>query len=76
MTAWLLRRCLAALAIVFAVLTLTFVAIHLAPGTPFLPRGYRLPLDSATVARLRAEFGLDRPLPVQYARYLVALTHG
>jgi peptide/nickel transport system permease protein len=29
-----------------------------------------------TVARIRAELGLDRPLAVQYARYLQRLAHG
>jgi len=74
-TAWLLRRLAAALAIVFAVVTLCFVVIHLAPGTPFLP-GQDRPIDPAVVERLRARFGLDQPLPVQYARYLGALARG
>jgi len=73
-TAWLLRRLTAALAIVFAVVTLTFVAIHLAPGTPFLSPDR--PMDPAAVSRLRAHFGLDQPLPVQYVRYLGALARG
>ena len=75
MTAWLLRRLAAALAIIFAVVTLCFAAIHLAPGTPFLP-GQDRPIDPAVVERLRARFGLDQPLPVQYARYLSALARG
>lgn len=75
MTAWLLRRLAAAFAIVLAVVSFAFIAIHLAPGTPFLPEEGR-PIDSATVARLRAEFGLDRPLPEQYVRYLAALARG
>jgi peptide/nickel transport system permease protein len=74
-TAWLLRRLAAALAIVFAVVTLCFTVIHLAPGTPFLP-GQDRPMDPAVVERLRARFGLDQPLPVQYARYLGALARG
>lgn len=74
MTAWLLRRLAAGLAIVVAVATLTFIAIHLAPGTPFLSQ--ERPMDPAVVARLRARFGLDRPLPVQYVDYLGGLLHG
>lgn len=75
MTAWLLRRLAAGIAIVFAVVTLTFVAVHLAPGEPFLaPEGR--PMDPAAVARVRASFGLDRPLPQQYGRYLAALLRG
>jgi peptide/nickel transport system permease protein len=76
MTRWLVRRTGAALAIMLAVLTLSFAAIHLAPGTPFMPRGDRPPLDSITVARLQARYGLDQPLGVQYGRYLAALAHG
>jgi len=75
MTAWLLRRSVAALVTVLAVVTLVFFAIHLAPGRPFLPGGDR-PLDPAVEAGLRARFGLDRPLLVQYADYLAALSRG
>src|SRR3989442_270016 len=73
--AWLVRRLIAAVAIVFAVATLPFTLIHLAPGPPFLPGDERT-LDPAVVAALRAQFGLDQPLPVQYAKYLGALVHG
>jgi peptide/nickel transport system permease protein len=73
--AWLLRRLAAALAIVFAVVTLAFFVIHLAPGTPFVPSGDR-PLDPAVEAGLRARFGLDRPLPTQYVSYLGAVARG
>jgi len=73
--AWLLARLAAALAIVFTVVTLVFFAIHLAPGTPFLPTGDR-PLDPSVEAGLRARFGLDRPLGAQYVRYLGALARG
>jgi peptide/nickel transport system permease protein len=74
-TVWLLRRVAAAVAIVFAVVTLTFILIHLAPGTPFLP-GPERAFDPAAAARLATQFGLNRPLPVQYARYLGQLLHG
>jgi len=73
--AWLLGRLAAALAIVFTVVTLVFFAIHLAPGTPFLPTGDR-PLDPSVEAGLRTRFGLDRPLGAQYVRYLGALARG
>jgi len=74
-TSWLVRRVAASIAIVFAVVTVTFVLIHLAHGTPFLPTGER-PLSPEVIARLRAQFGLDRPLPVQYVKYLAALLRG
>jgi peptide/nickel transport system permease protein len=72
---WLLRRIAAGIAIVFAVLTLTFAAVHLAPGKPFLPADGR-PMNPAAIERLRRVYGLDRPLPEQYLRYLAALGRG
>ncbi len=75
MAAWLLRRLAAALAVVFLAVTLVFAAIHAAPGAPFLPAGDR-PMDPAREAALRTRFGLDRPLHVQYGRYLAALARG
>lgn len=75
MTAWLLRRLAATLAIVFAAVTAVFFAIRAAPGRPFLPpEGRRL--NSAVEASLVRRFGLDRPLPAQYAAYLGALARG
>ena len=70
-----MARLAAALAIVFTVVTLVFFAIHLAPGTPFLPSGDR-PLDPTVEAGLRARFGLDRPLGAQYVSYLSAMARG
>lgn len=75
MTGWLARRLVAAVAILWAVATLTFVAIHLAPGDPFLPAAER-PADPAVVAELRHQFGLDQPLATQYLRYLRELVTG
>lgn len=75
MTVWLVRRVAAAAATVFAVVTLTFFLAHAAPGDPFLP-GSERPADPAVVEGLRRQFGLDRPLPVQYARYLTGLATG
>ncbi|HXO85190.1 MAG TPA: ABC transporter permease [Gemmatimonadales bacterium] len=71
--AWLLRRLVASVAIIFAVVTLVFVLIHIAPGEP-CPSDE--PVDPTVCLELKREFGLDRPLPEQYWRYLVALTHG
>lgn len=75
MRAWLLRRIAAGIAIVFATVSLSFVAIHLAPGRPFLPADER-PMNPAVLARLQRMYGLDQPIPVQYVRYLAALARG
>ena len=71
--AWLLRRLVAAVAIIFAVVTFVFVLIHIAPGEP-CPSDE--PVDPTVCIELKREFGLDQPLPEQYWRYLAALAHG
>ena len=71
--AWLLRRLVASVAIIFAVVTLVFILIHIAPGEP-CPAGEQI--DPAVCLELQQQFGWDQPVPVQYWRYLVALAHG
>lgn len=71
----LLRRLLGILPTVFGVLLLTFLLVHLVPGDPVeVMLG-----ESATSAdrgALRAELGLDQPLPVQFVDYLGKLARG
>lgn len=64
-----------ALVLLWLVTTLTFALIHLAPGDP----ATLLVAPTATaqeVAQQRARFGLDAPLPVQYAQWIGALLRG
>lgn len=75
MATWLVRRLAASIAIVFAVVTITFFVVHLAHGTPCGPSGER-ELAPDVCQRERARFGWDQPLPVQYVKYLAALLHG
>jgi peptide/nickel transport system permease protein len=72
--AWLLRRLVASVAIIFAVVTFVFILIHAAPGKPCA--GQSENVDPAVCDQLNRQFGLDRPIPEQYWRYIVALTHG
>jgi peptide/nickel transport system permease protein len=71
--AWLVRRLVASIAIVFAVVTITFFVVHLAHGSPC---GGERPLAPDVCQALCVRFGCDRPLPVQYALYLARLLHG
>ncbi len=72
------RRLLARLGqsviVVFIVTTIAFFLIHSAPGDPFSYDSGRL--TPAIRARWRAEFGYDRPLAVQYGKYLWSVAHG
>lgn len=71
----LLRKLVGVLPTVFGVLLLTFLLVHLVPGDPVeVMLGESV--ASADRAALRAELGLDRPLPVQFTDYLVRLSRG
>ncbi len=71
----LLRRLAGALVLVWLVFTLTFVLLHAAPGDAadlLVPAG----ATPADAARLRASLGLDQPLIVQYAQWVVRAASG
>lgn len=73
--AYLVRRGAAALALLWLVLTLTFVLLHAAPGDAAdLLVAPDAPADVA--AQLRQDLGLDRPLSHQYGRWLGNLLRG
>ncbi|HUN25348.1 MAG TPA: ABC transporter permease subunit [Steroidobacteraceae bacterium] len=73
MLAYALRRAVAIVPTLFLIVTVVFFLLRLAPGGPFdaeqgLPREIK--------ANLEAAYGLDRPLAVQYGRYLAGLLRG
>lgn len=76
MIRFLLRRLAASLLLLYLVLTATFFMLHLAPGSPaaLLAEDQRVPAEQRE--NLRRIYGLDRPLPVQYARWLGAMARG
>ncbi|HET7632943.1 MAG TPA: ABC transporter permease [Gemmatimonadaceae bacterium] len=71
----LLRHVRDAFVLYWLVVSLTFVLVRLAPGDPAT---MLVPADAsaAEVARIRHEFGLDRSMPVQYARWLEGVLTG
>ena len=76
MLRYLARRLAQAAVIVAIVAAITFTLIHLAPGDPF-----SAVLDNPNVTEkvrqtLRAQYGLDRPLPEQFVRYVGSLARG
>lgn len=52
-----------------------FVIIRIAPGDPVLTYAGE-DKDPATIAAVRAELGLDQPLPIQYAAWLSRAVQG
>jgi peptide/nickel transport system permease protein len=57
------------------VVTLTFVVSRLLSGDPAVLMAGPIP-DPKRVEAIRAEFGLDKSIPTQYAIYLAALARG
>ncbi len=76
MRGYAVRRIGAAVLTVFVVITIVFTLAHLAPGEPLVADAERLRADPARVAQVRARFGLDQPIPAQYARYLANAVRG
>ena len=70
------RRLLQAAVIVLIAATVTFLLVQLAPGDPFTEMVDNPRVPPAMRERLRARWGLDRPLPEQYALYLRNLARG
>jgi peptide/nickel transport system permease protein len=73
---FILRRLAASLLLLYLILTTTFFLLHLAPGSPagLMAEDGRISLEQRE--NLRRIYGLDRPLPVQYARWLGAVLRG
>ena len=72
---YVLRRLLLAVPVLFGVSLLVFAVMHLAPGDPAaIMLGAQATREDVT--RLHRELGLDRPLPVQYARWLGRVVRG
>lgn len=67
MLRFILRRLLVAIPTLFLIVTATFFLMHAAPGSPFaLDR----PLPPEVIENVKAKYGFDKPLPVQYLNYL------
>lgn len=55
---------------------LTFALIHLIPGDPVMLMAGERGIDPQRHAILKAQLGLDQPLHVQYAKYVMGIFHG
>ena len=67
MFAFIVRRLIGLVVVLFAITVLTFLIFFATPGVdPSRQLAGRNP-DPATIAAVKHQFGLDRPLPVRYA---------
>ncbi len=62
--------------VVFLVVTLTFVLVRIAPGSPLSSLVESPYASPEAIDQMRRNFGLDRPMHVQYGRYLARLVQG
>jgi peptide/nickel transport system permease protein len=75
MQAYLARRLVYGLLVMWAVATLVFFMMRAVPGDPVRAL-VGLDADPATVADIRRSLALDRPYVVQYGRWLARLAQG
>jgi oligopeptide transport system permease protein len=67
MTAYIIRRVLWVIPVMFAISLITFILMHATPGGPF---DTEKALSSAATANLEHKYGLDKPIPEQYLLYI------
>lgn len=75
MAVYVSKRLAFLVAMLFGLLVITFLISHVAPGDPAsLAAGPDAPPEM--VEQIRHEYGLDKPLPVQFGLYVVGILHG
>ncbi len=70
----LVARLSQSLIVVLIVTTISFIVIHAAPGDPFSYEGRNV--TPAVREHWREQFGYNRPLPEQFARYVISAARG
>ncbi len=76
MARYIVRRLLLAIPVLIGASFLIFAMVFALPGDPIRALSGDRPLSPAVQAQLRAEYNLDDPLPIQYAKYLGDLLQG
>lgn len=75
MSGYLIRRLIGALVVMFAVATLVFFMLRFLPGDPISTMLFEMG-DAEAVDRLRAKYGLDQPIYVQFWKWLGRIAVG
>lgn len=73
---YLVIRFLQGALLLLGVSVLSFAFLEWAPGDFFQEMNLNPQISPATIARLRAQYGIDRPLPVRYGRWLESAMRG
>ncbi|MBT2678217.1 ABC transporter permease [Bacillus sp. ISL-35] len=70
---YLAKRILFMILTLFIIASITFFLMKIIPGTPFASAAK---LPPAQLQIMKAKYGLDQPVPVQYAKYIGNLLQG
>lgn len=71
LAAFFARRLLQAIPVMFGIILFSFTVLHLAPGdTIDVMAGEAGTGDAVYMDQLRHKYGLDKPLPIQFMRYV------
>ena len=75
MLTYIVRRLFQLIVVIFGVTIITFVIMFLIPGDPAQMLAGKSPTPGK-IALIRSELGLDKPIYVQYGRFVNRLAHG
>jgi len=73
---YVVARFLHSTLLLLGVSLLCFAFLELAPGDYFQEMRLNPQISTNTIARLRAQYSVDRPLPVRYGRWLASAVRG
>lgn len=74
--AYIIRRLLLIVPLLFGLSVVIFLLVHLTPGDPALAFVSEQNNDPAVVAQIRKDLGLDQPWPIQYLKWAGKLARG
>jgi peptide/nickel transport system permease protein len=75
MLVYLAKRAAQSVLLVWIIMTITFFLLHLAPGDP-MARYDDPQIPGETIEMMRRQFGLDKPVAVQYVKWIASFTRG
>lgn len=73
MAKYIIKRVILAVVTIFLVATITFFLMNLVPGGPFIAEKS---ISAQAQAAMKAKYGLDKPLIVQFKNYIVHALQG
>ncbi|MQA81047.1 MAG: ABC transporter permease subunit [Streptosporangiales bacterium] len=76
MTSYLIRRLLQSIPLLAGISIVVFLLLQMTPGGPLVAGEGATQASPEQMAQLREQYGLDKPLPTQYANWIGGLVTG